>query len=143
MLVAPRPARDCAVESGDLSVEEVDVAQAPGDRFALVIGQRERDKPATAGRTEEVADWWAPFSVRMTTAWISFFARVRAHELAASDQPPTPARATRGLRRTDGRTTISALGCTGGRAWFSCNSSGMITLAGWQLCPGGVARKSR
>jgi hypothetical protein len=46
---------DGALEDRDLAVEEVDLAQAPVDGLALVIGQRERGQPRAAASPECVA----------------------------------------------------------------------------------------
>jgi hypothetical protein len=76
--LAQRLTGDRCVQCRDLRIEEVDVPQAPGDRLALVGGQLQlRQPPATTHANTSVTGG-RPCKRRISTAWISFFARVRA-----------------------------------------------------------------
>ena len=67
-----------ALEDRDLAVEEVDLAQAPVDGLALVGGQLERGQPRRGRRLPNASlIGGRPLSVRISTAWTSFLARVR------------------------------------------------------------------
>ena len=86
---AERVLGDAAFEDRDLAVEEVDLAQAPVDRLALVGGQFKLGQPHAAAAPEGVAHRRAALErAHQHRVDLVLGARALAHQLRAARQTP-------------------------------------------------------
>jgi len=80
---------DSALEDRDLGVEEVDLAQAPIDGLALVVGQLELGQPHATAPAEGVAHRRAALErAHQHRVDLVLAARALTHQLRAARQAP-------------------------------------------------------
>src|SRR5207244_8078257 len=88
LLRGHRLAGQLALDQADLVVEEVDLAQAAIDGFALVRGKLERGQPPTSRLAKDVCHRRAALQVSgKHRVALVLCSRARAHELWAALQP--------------------------------------------------------